>query len=65
MAGYYDDNYGEYRIEDEDDLEFYRQVQRSNVVKKCQGCGRRVKIQPQYGYCNACATRMEHGLDVG
>lgn len=65
MPSYYDDNYGEYDIQDEDDIAFYRERQRTNVRKKCKGCGRMVSIQPDYAYCNSCATKIENGLDVG
>ena len=60
---YYDDNFGHWNVEDEDDLEFYNQVQKESVVKKCQGCGRRVKLRPDYGYCNSCADKAERGWD--
>jgi rRNA maturation endonuclease Nob1 len=62
---YYDDNFGFYEIRDEDDLEFYHEMQRRSVRKKCEGCGRMVKIKPDYGYCNSCATKLERGFDVG
>lgn len=65
MATYYDDNFGHWDIRDEEDIDFYHQVQRENVTKKCKGCGRKVRIRPDYAYCNSCATRMERGEDVG
>lgn len=61
MPSYYDDNFGEWEIESEEDLEFYRQVQKENVEKICQGCGRRVRIRPDYAICNACAEARERG----
>ena len=61
---YVDDNFGTYDIQDEDDIEFYRDVQKRSVRKKCQGCGRMVKILPQYGYCDSCATKREQGYDI-
>jgi len=60
---YVDDNFGTYDIQDEDDIEFYRDVQKRSVRKKCQGCGRIVKILPSYGYCDSCATKREQGQD--
>ena len=60
---YYDDNFGCYEIRDEDDVAFYHEMQRQSVWKKCQGCGRRVKIKRDYGICNSCAERAEHGLE--
>lgn len=63
MASYYDDNYGHYAIESEEDVEFYRETQRVSVSKKCAGCGRRVKIRADYAYCNSCADKLERGGD--
>jgi len=60
---YYDDNYGHYEIQDEDDVEFYHAVQKQSVMKKCAGCGRKVKLRPDYAICNACVTRAEQGWD--
>lgn len=67
MAGrsYYDDNFGHWNVEDQEDLDFYNQVQAESVWKKCQGCGRRVKLRPHYAYCDGCATKIERGQDVG
>lgn len=59
MPTYYDDNFGHWEIESEEDVEFYHRVQRRNVRKTCEGCGREVMLQPDYGYCNDCATRRE------
>jgi hypothetical protein len=61
---YYDDNFGEYEIRDEEDIEFYHQMQRESVDKQCQGCGRTVRIRPDYAYCNSCATIIERGGDL-
>lgn len=64
MTSYYDDNFGTYEIESEDDIEFYRQVQRESRSRKCQGCGRTVRLRPGYGYCNSCADKRERGYDI-
>lgn len=64
MRTYSDDNFGTYEIEDEEDLEFYRDVQKNSRWTECKGCGRRVKLLPDYGYCDSCATKRERGLDV-
>jgi len=60
---YYDDNYGHYEIESDDDVDFYFQTQAQSVKKKCAGCNRMVRIKPEYGYCNSCADRRERGGD--
>lgn len=62
---YYDDNYGHYEIRDEEDVEFYFQVQKRSRLKKCVICGRRVKILPEYDKCNSCCERIERGEDLG
>lgn len=62
---YYDDNFGHYDIQDEDDVEFYHQVQRESVLKKCDRCGRKVKLRPDYGTCNRCMEILERGGDPG
>ena len=64
MPTYYDDNFGHWEIESQEDLDFYRQVQKENVEKECQGCGRIVKIRPDYAYCNNCADKLERGGDL-
>ena len=60
---YVDDNFGVYDIESEEDVEFYHQVQKESRRKKCQGCGRMVKLRPDYAYCNSCANIRERGGD--
>ena len=65
MSTYYDDNYGHWEgMDDADMVEFYKEVQRESVVKKCLGCGRKVKLRPEYGYCNSCADKIERGYDL-
>lgn len=61
---YYDDNFGVWEgMDDPEMVEFYHQVQRESVEKKCEGCGRMVRIRPNYVYCNDCAERIERGED--
>jgi rRNA maturation endonuclease Nob1 len=64
MASYYDDNYGWYEIDSDEDIDFYHQTQAQSVTKHCQGCGRLVKIRPDYAYCNSCAAKIERGMDL-
>ena len=59
-----DDNFGNYDIRDDGDLEFYREVQARSVTKTCEGCHRKVKLLPHYAYCDSCASKREQGLDV-
>lgn len=68
---YHDDNFGHWDGMDpgdpdyEDNVRFYHQVQAESVEKTCDGCGRRVKLRPDYGYCNSCADAIESGFGVG
>jgi hypothetical protein len=57
----YDDNFGAYDIDCEEDIEFYHQVQAESVEKVCGDCGRTVMLRPDYAICNSCADRRERG----
>ena len=60
---YCDDSFGCREPETEEDVEWYRQVQSESVWKKCNRCGRRVKLRKSYGTCNNCMEMLERGLD--
>ena len=61
---YHDDNFGEWDGMDDPEMrEFYFQVQKENVKKKCDGCGCNVMLRPKYGYCDSCADKRERGMD--
>jgi len=64
MAIFVDDNFGTWDMEEEGAEDFYREIQKTNIRKKCDGCRRWVKIQPHYGYCNSCATKIEQGREL-
>ena len=65
MASYYDDNYGWYDgTEDPEVVEWYHRVQEESVKKKCEGCGRIVRLRPNYRICNSCADKRERGMDI-
>jgi ferric iron reductase protein FhuF len=59
-----DDNFGTYDIQDEGDVEFYRDVQQRSRLKRCKGCGRKVRLLPHYAYCNDCTETLERGGDL-
>jgi rRNA maturation endonuclease Nob1 len=64
MSVYYDDNFGEWNIRDAEDVAFHKQVQKESKWKKCRGCGKRVKLRPQYDLCNSCCEKLERGVDL-
>lgn len=67
MPIYYDDNFGMWENMDgpdgEDNREFYHQVQKESVWKRCAHCNRKVRIRREYNICNSCADRIEKGYD--
>lgn len=63
MSNYYDDNFGHYEINDQEDIDFYWQMQRESVWKRCERCQRMVHIHRKYGICNNCADERERGLE--
>lgn len=64
MTTYYDDNFGFWDdMDDPDMVDFYHEVQRESVEKECAGCGRTVKLRPDYDVCNSCADKRERGWD--
>jgi hypothetical protein len=65
MPTYYDDNFGHWEdMDDPDMVEFYHKVQRESVEKKCEACGRLVRLRPDYSICNSCADKLERGMDI-
>lgn len=64
MSSYYDDNYGHWHdMDDPDTRAFYHRTQKASRLKTCQGCGRKVRIKPEYAYCNSCADKIENGME--
>ena len=57
---YYDDNFGYWDGMDGPEMrEFYMQVQKESIKKKCSICGRTVRLRPEYDKCNSCMERLE------
>jgi hypothetical protein len=63
MASYYDDNFGHYNIESEDDIEFFHHMQSESEWKECAQCERKVFISYRYAICNDCADKKERGME--
>jgi hypothetical protein len=59
MATYYDDNFGHYNIESEEDIEFYHEVQKNSVRTICRQCGGVFMLKRGYNLCNGCADANE------
>ena len=63
MSKYYDDNFGHWDMDDdqEERQEFYHQVQKESVWKVCSICDEKVKLRPEYDKCNSCMDTIESG----
>jgi len=62
MPSYHDDNFGHWEdMDDEENQEFYQQVQQESIKKICEGCGNTVMLRPDYVICNSCADQLEGG----
>jgi len=65
MMTKYDENFGFWEDTDDPEVaEFYNQVQSRSIEKACEGCGRKVRILPEYAYCNGCADDIERGVEL-
>lgn len=68
MGHYYDEYTGGYHeLESEADVEEFHEYMKyqkaRSVEKKCEGCGRMVKLPVDYAFCGACADIIEQGGD--
>ena len=61
MTGYYDDNYGWYEIDCEEDIDYYFYVQANAKEKTCAICKRKVMLMPHYNKCDSCMRKIEGG----
>ena len=59
MATYYDDNFGHYNIESEEDIEFYHEVQKDSFRTICRQCDGVFMLKRGYNLCNGCADANE------
>ena len=66
MADYYDDNFGHWDMDDdqEERQTFYRKVQDESIWKVCSLCDEKVKILQQYDKCNSCMDKLERGYQI-
>ena len=60
----YDDNFGEWDIRHQDDLDYYYTVQQLSVIKRCATCNGHVRLLPHYAYCSPCLDKIERGEDI-
>ncbi len=61
MAAVYDDNFGFWDINGQEEQAFFEYVQRQSVQKTCDRCERRVRLMPPKTLCASCAAALEYG----
>jgi hypothetical protein len=61
MAAVYEDNFGFWDIDGEEEQAFLEYVQRQSVPKICDRCERCVRLMPPKTLCASCVTALECG----
>ncbi len=61
MAAVYDDNFGFWDIDEEEEQAFFDYVQRQSVQRTCERCERCVRLIPPKTICASCVTALEYG----
>ena len=61
MIDYEDDNFGKYDIQNKDDIDFYKKMQKVSILKRCSMCNQEVKLRKEYDKCNSCMDKLEAG----
>ena len=61
MAAVYEDNFGFWDIDGQEEQAFFEDVQRQSVQKICDRCERRVQLMPSKTLCASCLTALECG----
>jgi hypothetical protein len=64
MAAEYEDNFGFWCIDGQEERAFFEHVQRQSIGAICTRCRRRVRLMPQRTLCAACAYALEYGAPV-
>jgi hypothetical protein len=61
MAAVYEDNFGFWDIDGQEEQAFFEDVQRQSVKKTCDRCDRPVRLIPSKTQCASCVTALECG----
>jgi hypothetical protein len=60
-AAVYDDNFGFWNIDGQEEQAFFDYVQGQSVQKICVRCQHRVRLTPPKTLCASCVTALECG----
>ena len=61
MAAVYDDNFGFWHIDGQEEQAFFEYVQSQSTQKTCCRCKRRVRLTAQKTLCASCVAALECG----
>jgi hypothetical protein len=61
MPAVYEDNFGFWAIDGQEEQAFFEYVQRQSVEKACDRCERRVRLMPPKTLCASCVAALECG----
>jgi hypothetical protein len=57
----YDDNFGFWDIDGQEEQAFFEYIQSQSVQKTCDRCDRPVRLMPSKTLCASCVTALECG----
>jgi hypothetical protein len=60
-AAVYDDNFGFWDIDGQEEQAFFEYVQRQSTQKTCDRCEQQVRLMPSKTICASCVTALEYG----
>ncbi|MGB7976950.1 MAG: hypothetical protein WCF81_21955 [Roseiarcus sp.] len=61
MVADYEDNFGFWDIDGQEEQAFFDHVQRESLPKTCDRCGQRVRLLPSKTLCASCVAALECG----
>ena len=64
MRVLYDDNFGYWRIDDVEELAFFKYVQSQSVERSCERCRGAVRLMPEKLLCAPCVSALECGAPL-
>lgn len=64
MPVLYDDNFGYWRVDDAEELAFFKYVQSQSARRSCERCRGAVRLMPQKLLCAPCVSALECGAPL-
>lgn len=61
VSAVYDDNFGFWHIDGQEEQAFFEYVQRQSVAKTCERCARPARLMPEKTLCASCVSALECG----